>query len=62
MMLQIEKVIPAGTNKFDRLSDSSWVVFPLSGRITARVLIRIVIITARMFPICSSLFFVLGVI
>ena len=62
MMLQMEKVIPAGTNKFGKLSDSSWVVLPLSGRITANVLIRIVIITARIFPICNSLFFVRAII
>ena len=62
MMPQIENVRPAGTNKFGNASDSSWVVLPLSGRITARALIRIVSITARIFPICSSLFFVRGII
>lgn len=62
MMLQMEKVIPAGTNKFGSASESSWVVLLLSGRITARALIRIVSITARIFPICSSFFFVRGII
>ena len=50
MILQMENVRPAGTKKFGSASESSWVVFPLSGRMTAKALTTMVIITVRMFP------------
>ena len=55
-MLQMEKVIPAGTNKLGRASESSWVVFSFIGSVTANALIIIVAITAILFPVISKRF------
>ena len=42
IMLHIEKVIAAGTNKFGYISESSPVPIPLSGRADARTLKTII--------------------
>ncbi len=59
MTLQIEKVIPAGTNKFGMASDNSCVVRPPIGNSTARKLTINVAINPIRLKICKYSFFVM---